>query len=48
MAMLFYHLVRADSLRELYQGLSCCVGKPSHLGMSAVPKKTTLLLFGLI
>ncbi|CAO0824703.1 hypothetical protein DFAR_850001 [Desulfarculales bacterium] len=41
-AMLFCHLARADSLREICQGLLCCMGKLSHLGVIAVPKKSTL------
>jgi len=41
-AMLFCHLAKADSLREICQGLSCCQGKLSHLGVSAAPKKSTL------
>ncbi|CAO0822247.1 hypothetical protein DFAR_2910021 [Desulfarculales bacterium] len=35
-AMLFCPLVRADFLREI------CLGKLSHLGVSAAPKKSTL------
>ncbi|CAO0824822.1 hypothetical protein DFAR_940016 [Desulfarculales bacterium] len=42
MAMLFCHLARADFLREICQGFSCCMGKLSHLGASAAPKKSTL------
>ena len=30
-AMLFCHLARADSLREICGGLSCCLGKLAHL-----------------
>ncbi|CAO0821700.1 hypothetical protein DFAR_2570011 [Desulfarculales bacterium] len=41
-AMLFCHLARADFLREICQGLSCCLGKLSHLGVSAASKKPTL------
>ncbi|CAO0821155.1 hypothetical protein DFAR_2180004 [Desulfarculales bacterium] len=41
-AMLFCHLARADFLREICPGLSCCLGKLSHLEVSAVPKKSTL------
>ena len=41
-AMLFCHLARADSLREICHGLSCCLGKLSHLGVSAAPKRSTL------
>ncbi|CAO0822801.1 hypothetical protein DFAR_320003 [Desulfarculales bacterium] len=28
--------------REICQGLSCCLGKLSHLEVSAVPKRPTL------
>ncbi|CAO0821829.1 hypothetical protein DFAR_2690018 [Desulfarculales bacterium] len=38
MAMLSCHLARANSLREICQGLSCCLGKLSHLG-AARPHK---------
>ena len=41
-AMLFYHLARADSLREICGGLSCCLGKLAHLGMGRAPKRSTL------
>ncbi|CAO0820848.1 hypothetical protein DFAR_1960001 [Desulfarculales bacterium] len=41
-AMLFCHLARADFLREICQGLSCCLGKLSHLWVSAPPKRSTL------
>lgn len=41
-AMLFCHLAKADSLREICQGLSCCLGKLSHLGVSAAPNRSTL------
>ncbi|CAO0822207.1 hypothetical protein DFAR_2870044 [Desulfarculales bacterium] len=41
-AMLFCHLVRADFLREICLGLPCCLGKLSHLGVNAAPKKFTL------
>ncbi|CAO0820388.1 hypothetical protein DFAR_1540039 [Desulfarculales bacterium] len=40
-AMLFCHLASADSLREICQGLSCCLGKLSHIGVSAAPKRST-------
>ena len=40
--MLFCHLARADSLREICQCLSCCLGKLSPLGVCAAPKKSTL------
>lgn len=41
-AMLFCHLAKADSLREICQGLSCCLGKLSHLGLATAPKRSTL------
>jgi hypothetical protein len=41
-AMLFCHLARADSLREICNGLACCLGKLNHLGIETAPKKSTL------
>ncbi|CAO0820282.1 hypothetical protein DFAR_1470027 [Desulfarculales bacterium] len=41
-AMLFCHLARADSLREICQSLFCCLDKLSHLEVSAAPKRSTL------
>ena len=41
-AMLFCHLGRADSLREICSGLACCLGKLSHLGIRKAPNKSTL------
>ena len=41
-AMLFCHLGRADSLREICGGLACCLGKLTHLGISRAPNKSTL------
>ncbi len=41
-AMLFCHLARADSLREICHGLSCCNGKLDHLGVKKAPNKSTL------
>ncbi|CAO0822689.1 hypothetical protein DFAR_3240002 [Desulfarculales bacterium] len=41
-AMLFCHLARANSLKDICQGLSCCMGKLPHLEVSAVPKRSTL------
>ncbi|CAO0823178.1 hypothetical protein DFAR_340061 [Desulfarculales bacterium] len=35
-------LARANFLREICQGLSCGLGKLSHLEVSAAPKKSTL------
>lgn len=41
-AMLFMHLARADSLREICGGLTCCLGKLRHLGIDKAPNKSTL------
>ncbi len=41
-SMLFCHLARADSLREICGGLSCCLGKLAHLGVGKAPKRSTL------
>lgn len=41
-SMLFCHLARADSLREICNGLSCCLGKLVHLGIFKGPNKSTL------
>jgi hypothetical protein len=41
-AMLFCHLGRADSLREICSGLACCIGKLVHLGIARAPNKSTL------
>jgi len=41
-AMLFCQLARADSLREICNGLACCLGKLVHLGISRAPNKSTL------
>ena len=41
-AMLFCHTARADSLREICNGLACCLGKLSHLGIGKAPKRSTL------
>jgi hypothetical protein len=42
-AMLFCQLAHADSLREICNGLACCVGKLVHLGIGgAAPNKSTL------
>jgi transposase len=40
--MLFCHLARADSLREICHGLACCQGKLNHLGVFKAPNKSTL------
>jgi hypothetical protein len=41
-AMLFCHLAKADSLREICNGLACCQGKLNHLGVDQAPNKSTL------
>ena len=41
-AMLFCQLAHADSLREICNGLACCLGKLVHLGISVAPNKSTL------
>jgi hypothetical protein len=41
-AMLFCQLARADSLREICNGLRCCLGKLVHLGVREAPHKSTL------
>lgn len=41
-AMLFCQLARADSLREICNGLACCLGKLVHLGVFKGPNKSTL------
>ena len=41
-SMLFCQVARADSLREISNGLACCVGKLSHLGLKKAPPKSTL------
>lgn len=41
-AMLFCQLARADSLREICNGLACSQGKLIHLGVSHAPNKSTL------
>lgn len=40
--MLFCQLGRADSLREICNGLSCCLGKLVHLGIAKAPCRSTL------
>lgn len=40
--MLFCQFARADSLREISNGLACCIGKLSHLGLKKAPPKSTL------
>jgi Domain of unknown function (DUF4372)/Transposase DDE domain len=41
-SMLFCQLAHADSLREICNGLGCCVGKLVHLGIGKAPNKSTL------
>ena len=41
-AMLFSQLARAESLRGICNGLACCMGKLSHLGVAGAPKRSTL------
>ena len=41
-AMLFCHLGRAHSLREICGGLASCEGKLQQLGVSRAPKRSTL------
>lgn len=41
-AMLFCQLAQAKSLREISQGLRCCLGKLQHLGLREAPKRSTL------
>lgn len=41
-AMLFCQLAHADSLREICNGLACCLGKLVHLGIHRGPSKSNL------
>jgi DDE family transposase/uncharacterized protein DUF4372 len=41
-SMLFCQLAHADSLREICNGLGCCLGKLVHLGIGKAPNKSTL------
>jgi hypothetical protein len=41
-AMLFCQLGRVDSLREICNGLSCCLGRLIHLGIRREPRRSTL------
>jgi Transposase DDE domain/Domain of unknown function (DUF4372) len=41
-AMLFCQLAHADSLRDICNGLACCMGKLVHLGIDVAPTKSTL------
>lgn len=41
-SMLFCQLAQARSLREIVEGLKCCEGRLTHLGLDAEPKRSTL------
>lgn len=41
-SMMFCQLARADSLREICNGLKCCLGKVKHLGINKATNKSTL------
>ena len=41
-SMLFCQLGRADSLREICNGLSCCLGRLVHVGITTAPCRSTL------
>jgi hypothetical protein len=41
-AMLFSQLARADSLREICNGLACCEGRLVHVGLDRSPSRSTL------
>lgn len=41
-SMLFCQLAQARSLREIVDGLKCCEGRLTHLGLDAEPKRSTL------
>ena len=41
-SMLFCQVARADSLREICNGLACCLGKLTHLGVNRGPSKSNL------
>lgn len=41
-AMLFCQLGRADSLREICNGMACCLGRLVHLGIAKAPSRSTL------
>jgi len=41
-SMLFCQLGRADSLREICNGLACCLGRLVHLGILKAPRRSTL------
>jgi len=41
-AMLFCQLGRADSLRDICNGLACCLGRLVHRGIAKAPSRSTL------
>jgi len=41
-SMLFCQLGRADSLREICNGLGCCLGRLVHIGIDKAPCRSTL------
>ena len=41
-SMLFCHLAQAKSLREICNGLKCCLGRLIHLGIKKAPNKSSL------
>ena len=41
-SMLFCQLGRADSLREICNGMACCLGRLVHLGIAQAPRRSTL------
>jgi len=41
-SMLFCQLAQARSLREIVDGLACCEGKLTHLGLTSAPARSTL------
>jgi hypothetical protein len=41
-SMLFCQLGRTDSLREICNGLACCLGRLAHLGITKAPCRSTL------
>jgi hypothetical protein len=41
-SMLFCHMAHADSLREICNGLACCLGNLRYLVILRSPKRSTL------
>jgi len=41
-SMLFCQVAHTDSLREICNGLACCLGKLTHLGIREAPNKSAL------